>query len=294
LAEQKVAAAQEKAEKLLESVEDLEGDAETPESIMLNSVGGQDTKGRTDQEVVTPWFKFLWETYRTVLDVTKNNTKLEPLYQSAAHQAFQFCLKYHRKAELRRLCELLRNHLLSLPKYSHQAHAINLNSPESMQMHLDTRFLQLNAVAQLELWQEAFRSIEDIHGLLMLSRKPPKAVMMVNFYEKLAKIFLVGDNLLFHAAGWLKYLAVSTRASKQSEDEQKEIATKVLLSILAVPIGGTVVPDDSFAQYDEASMKMQRLTSLLGMSKVPTRDDLLKEAVSYFREFSSPFNFAKD
>jgi translation initiation factor 3 subunit A len=62
--------------------------------------------------------------------------------------------------ELRRLCEVLRNHLQSIPKYAHQAYAINLNAPESMQMHLTTRFMQLNAAAQLELWQEAFRSVE--------------------------------------------------------------------------------------------------------------------------------------
>jgi translation initiation factor 3 subunit A len=77
------------------------------------SSGVQD---RTDRELVTPWFKFLWETYRTILDVLRNNVKLESLYAMTAGKAFQFCLNYKRTTEFRRLCDILRNHLNSLNK----------------------------------------------------------------------------------------------------------------------------------------------------------------------------------
>lgn len=66
--------------------------------------------------MVTPWFKFLWETYRTILDVLRNNARLEALYAMTAAKAFQFCQAYKRTTEFRRLCDILRNHLNSLNK----------------------------------------------------------------------------------------------------------------------------------------------------------------------------------
>ena len=57
------------AESLLDVDFDLEAE-ETPESLMMATVGGlADSKKRTDRQVVTPSLKFLWEAYRTVLDV---------------------------------------------------------------------------------------------------------------------------------------------------------------------------------------------------------------------------------
>lgn len=133
-------------------VEDLEADA-TPEDLMLSYVSGEKGKvclfccvqlhvshtqcllmsytvasldlksqawsmlqDRVDREHVTPWFKFLWETYRTVLDILRNNARLEALYAMTAARAFQFCLAYKRTTEFRRLCDILRNHLANLNK----------------------------------------------------------------------------------------------------------------------------------------------------------------------------------
>ncbi|KAG1365293.1 putative Eukaryotic translation initiation factor 3 subunit A [Cocos nucifera] len=62
-------------------VEDLEAD-KRPEDLMLSYVSGEKGKDRSDRELVTPWFKFLWETYRTVLEILRNNSKLEALYAS--------------------------------------------------------------------------------------------------------------------------------------------------------------------------------------------------------------------
>lgn len=106
------------------------------------------------------------------------------------------------------MCEMLRQHLSTAIKYSHQQHTINMDDPETIQRLLDTRFVQLHVAAELELWQEGFKSVEDIQQLLELLPTPPKAFMLANYYEKLTRIFFVGDNHLFHAAAMSKYYAV--------------------------------------------------------------------------------------
>lgn len=301
LAEQKVTEAQAKADAVQSTlepsdttnIEDLEA-SETPESILLSTVSGEQSKDRTDRAIVTPWLKFLWETYRTVLDIFKNNARLEVMYQSTAHQAFAFCSRYARKTEFRRLCELLRNHLQNAAKFSSQMHAINLSDPDTLQRHLDTRFQQLNVAVELELWQEAFRSVEDIHTLLSLSKRPAKNIMMANYFEKLTRIFLVSENYLFHAAAWSRYYnlmrqsaaAVASGASPKkdnpavTEADMTKAASFVLLSALAIPVISTSRSRGALVDVDERKSKNTRLTNLLGMSQAPSRAILFKDALS--------------
>jgi translation initiation factor 3 subunit A len=217
------------------------------------------------------------------------------MYQGTAHQAFDFCLKYTRKTEFRRLCELLRNHVQNAAKYSSQMHAINLSEPDTLQRHLETRFRQLNVADELELWQEAFRSVEDIHMLLTLSKRPAKNVMMANYYEKLTKIFLVSDNFLFHAAAWNKYYNLLRQSATAvaagqgtkrdnptvTEESLTKAASFVLLSALAIPVISTSRSRGALVDVDEARKnKNTRLTNLLSMPFAPTRAGLFKDALS--------------
>lgn len=82
LSEAKVVEAQGKADAAAADldVDDLE-ESETPENMLLGAVTSEETKDRTDRALVTPWLKFLWESYRTALDILRNNARLEIPYQ---------------------------------------------------------------------------------------------------------------------------------------------------------------------------------------------------------------------
>ncbi|RAL53116.1 hypothetical protein DM860_006788 [Cuscuta australis] len=159
-------------------VDDLEAD-KRPEDLMLSCVSGEKGKDRSDRELVTPWFKFLWETYRTVLEILRNNSKLEALYAMTAHRAFQFCKQYKRTTEFRRLCEIIRNHLANLNKYRDQRDRPDLSAPESLQLYLDTRFEQLKVATELGLWQASkgimtfvSQEVKDLYYLLENETNP--------------------------------------------------------------------------------------------------------------------------
>ncbi len=211
---------------------------------------------------------------RCVLDYLSRWAFLTGSSQQIAQQAFKFCLKHQRKVEFRRLCETLRLHLSNVAKYSNQTHSINLSDPDVLQHHLDTRFAQLNTSVELELWQEAFRSVEDIHNLLTMAKKAPRPAMMANYYEKLTRIFLTSGNALFHAAAWAKYYGLVRTSGAKTDEELSRLAGQVLISALAVPVG-----QETDEAVEETKGKNARLTALLGLSRMPTRTGLLKEAV---------------
>ena len=125
-AESKAREAREQSQQAVESVEDLDqlmtperlgGEGVTGEvqplsnfflsSLLLSTVSGEGTQDRTDRVLLTPWLKFLWESYRNILDLLRNNKTFELLYRDVAKRAFEFCLEYKRHSEFRKLCEMV-------------------------------------------------------------------------------------------------------------------------------------------------------------------------------------------
>ena len=290
MAEEKAFSAKEASQANILDVDDLDN-AQTPEDILLSAVSNEDTQDRTDRVVLIPWVKFLWESYRQCLDLLRNNSRTERLYHDIAHQAFRFCIKYNRKTEFRKLCDNLHTHLDILKKQQlnnqqighQQQNAINLNSPESQAMHLETRLVQLDSAIQMELWQEAYKATDDIKrfNLMNLTKKPPKPQLMANYYQKLALVFWKANCPLFHSAALFRlfHLSKELRKNITPEDIQK-MATKVVAATLAIPIPPNRAEIDKLVDTEENIIEnhQRNLASLLGLTTiVPTRGSLIKD-----------------
>ena len=72
----------------------------------------------------------------------------------------------------------------------------------------------------LLLIAEAYKAIEDIHGLMILSKKVFQPKMMANYYQKLALVFWKCGNQLFHAAAIFKYFQLTREMKKNISPEE--------------------------------------------------------------------------
>jgi|UniRef100_A0A7S4GCP0 translation initiation factor 3 subunit A len=272
------------------AIQDLEAEGETveeaPETLMMRAVSGETTKDRTDREILMPWIKFLWEAYRTALDITRSNVKLEVIYHDTAKKAFGFCQRYQRKVEFRRLCDIVRLHYIQQGKFANpEQRAALMQNQDSFNRFIETRFKQLQVATHLDLWQEAYKSIEDIHGIITFFKKTPPAKQSIEYFDKLMKVFWVAKNYLFHAYACVKYhnyaftLASSKLVKKEvNQDENQLVASKVLLAILCVPFWerqNSNRQKDELFTFNVNREKNLKITTLLGSSTIPTRASLI-------------------
>ncbi len=236
----------------------------------------REEKERSDRENITPWLRFVWEAYRTVLDICRNNAKMQDLYRTVIQGAFAFCLAYNRKMEFKRICEILRHHLGIIVKYSSssQANGILLADPASHQLQLELRFAQLDAAVRMELWHEAFKSIEDIHGLFVLARKSAKPALVITYYERLCRVFQMSSDFLFYAATMCKLFVIQERTAGAPDADRQ--ASLTVLALLAAPLF-TARDGTNTMSPEEVAAKHMRLAYFIGMKEAPTRKTIARE-----------------
>lgn len=145
---------------------------------------------------------------------------------------------------------------------------MDLNSTDTQRLYLTTRFLQLEVAAELEAWQDAYRTIEDIHENMTLSKQPAPPELMVPYYERLTQIFWASGNYLFHAYSMERLYMLGRGNPKLTDEDRRRSASAVLLSTLVVPptdrYGEQLNEESFFDTHDEGNL---RLANMLGFKK---------------------------
>lgn len=150
---------------------------------------------------------------------------------------------------------------------------IDLSSYESIEHYLSARFFQLTVAIKLDLWQDAFKSIEDIYYLISTSKDVIiPAEQLLNYYEQLTKIFWNSKHYILHA--YAQYKAFGINRIIADPAKLQESATNLLLSTLTTPSNDQpeTVPTDFVSVRNE-----RRLVTLLGLSAPPSKQLLVSE-----------------
>eukprot|EP00010_Vexillifera_abyssalis_P000577 CAMPEP_0201560620 /NCGR_PEP_ID=MMETSP0173_2-20130828/78364_1 /ASSEMBLY_ACC=CAM_ASM_000268 /TAXON_ID=218659 /ORGANISM="Vexillifera sp., Strain DIVA3 564/2" /LENGTH=1200 /DNA_ID=CAMNT_0047975077 /DNA_START=28 /DNA_END=3628 /DNA_ORIENTATION=+ len=295
-------AKREKETKLSQVVGPTKLAAEHRLSSVLENVTGESFDDRVERQVVSPWIKFLWETYRTVLDLLRNNGKLESLYHDTAKHACEFCVKHNRKVEFRRLAEMTRKHLEylrrsqgSVTTTGAQSAIVDLDNMDTIMMHLQTRYLQLKTATQIGLWGEAFRSIENINeiiegdmatvqvdpatastnkklfgdspissitGRFLPADRSPPVTFLLKFTKKIAEVFFAADNSLFHAYTWFRYFELFQKYRDYAQTVQGDATHGAVASSSNAPMASTPIDDQIASSVDDDKKYRRVLTKL--------------------------------
>ncbi|KAL3311948.1 Eukaryotic translation initiation factor 3 subunit A, partial [Cichlidogyrus casuarinus] len=270
--------AHQKSKDAVLDIEDLDA-LDTPESLMLNAVTTEGVQDRSDKAILGPWLRFLWESYRLVLDLLRTMSKFEGFYYGIALEAYDFCIKYGRKNEFKKLTEALRVHSTRNQWQSNQQPP----NPELQSLQIRIRMKQLDSAMDLEMYNDAFRAVEDIWGFFALSKKAGKSLVMKEYYTRISDLFFRSGSHLFHAAALLKLMNLSKEHKKTiTIEEITTQASQVLCAILAIPLPQERLNFDKLLTSGESNAaKMKSLAVLLGLPTVPTRQTLIRDFLAF-------------
>ncbi|KRX40112.1 Eukaryotic translation initiation factor 3 subunit A [Trichinella murrelli] len=211
---------------------------EAPERLLLAMAAEEEPLGRTGYFELTPWLRYLWESYKNCLHLLSNNQRVEMLYHTVLERAFYYCLKYDRKSEFCELADIMMYHKELAQKYHDDETSVKLSKFETVFLYVKSHFVQLEISIELQLWQQACTYIANIQKLIASSGCYPKPAKFAVYMKKAAMVFWKSNNIMFHAAALLQEFSTRKQADKAWFDKRNKmavrLATRILLAVLSI------------------------------------------------------------
>jgi len=268
----------------------------------------EETKIINERQLLEPRKRFLWDCYRTVVDVLRQIHKLEPKFHELSQKAMQFCLDNNKKSDFYKFLESIRMFTLAQLKRAYEE-----PDPEKSQgmylLHFQTRFKQLYVSCELDMWQEALKCIEDIVTLSRTSSVLPDFTFMIQFYEQVVRVFTISKNYTFLTYSYLRLYSNILQHQQQQQEQQRQqqqvvegkeqhkleqLAMSTILSCLCIPTSDYDNKNHSESEIviaadeneDEVRKKNIRIANMLGFSVPPCKSTMLHEIRNKFQMFS--------
>ena len=265
-----------------------------------------DSPNAIDEELFLTEQKFIWEAYKTLLDLTKTNSKLFNLYAQILKDCFTFCGENQRNHEFKALCDSVRNHLYTLKKNENKpnfANKIQISDPSVLKILIQTSINQIETANKLEEWEESFKTSEKIVSFIEEYEKFPSKsqnqnnkktlkippLFEIELYNHIQKLLWVANYPLYHSYAMMAIKDILENNKTKMEnlnDKEKEklnmfnlekINEKMILAFLATPIKNaytnfTKIGEELFEENNDTEIKTcQKMMKILKVNHVPSR-----------------------
>ena len=266
-----------------------------------------DSPNAIEEEQFLAEQKFIWEAYKTLLDLTKTNAKLFNLYAQILKDCFTFCGENQRNHEFKALCDSVRNHLYAIKKNENKpnfTNKIQISDPNILQILIQTSLNQIETANKLEEWEESFRTSEKIISFIEEYEKIPSKnqnnsnsikylkipiIFEIELYNFIQNLLWVSNYPLYHAYAMvsIKDILENNKAKIENLNKKEKekldsfnlekINEKIVLAFLSTPIKNaytnfTKIGEELFEDNNDTEMKTcQKMMKILKVNHIPSR-----------------------
>ena len=280
------------------------------EDIDINEENITNAKDIIDEQQFINDQKFIWEAYKTLLDITKMHSKLFQLYIQILKDCFVFCGENKRIHEFKALCDSIRNYLFMLKKNENKpnfANKINISDSKILRLLIQSSLNQISTANKLEEWEESFKTSEKIIGFIedyekieVIREKPGNKqkekkflkippFFEIELYNHIQKLLWVSNYPLYHTYAMTSIQrTIENNKNKLENLNEKEkqafnnfnlgkLKERIILAFLSTPIKNaytnfTKIGEELYEDSNDTEIKTcQKMMKILKINHIPSR-----------------------
>jgi len=252
--------------------------------------------------------KFVWQSYKIMIELVKLSHKMLDLYQNLCEEAFNFMATNGRTKEAKKIFDIMSGQVKAAQKMENSPeefegipNRIDLTRFDHVQKLLDLRYEIVEKALNFKFYAECYKSYEDIAYLMKRLDQAAKEIRPIpnmgryeqRYYVNLSEIVWTAGLSLHHCVAlYREYNILDMKRKNLPIETRRELISKLIMSILATsPYAGsqlspiqlqksfryTLGGETVLSDFDVEAHYNKKMTELFMVSAIPSRDVIIKD-----------------
>eukprot|EP01022_Parablepharisma_sp_SALTPOND_P014255 TRINITY_DN1923_c0_g1_i2.p1 TRINITY_DN1923_c0_g1~~TRINITY_DN1923_c0_g1_i2.p1 ORF type:complete len:848 (-),score=195.93 TRINITY_DN1923_c0_g1_i2:8886-11429(-) len=267
-----------------------------------------EAENKVKASAIVQSMKFVWQSYKIMIDLVKVNYKMLDVYKTLCEEAFDFMVKYVRTKEAKKVFDVMSGQIKSCQKmeatpqeFEAIPNKIELARYEHVQKMLDLRYSIVDKALKAKFYAECYKAYDDVAYLMKRLEQDAKEMRPMpntgkyeqKYYVYLSELVWVAGFPLHHAVAlYREYNILDMKRRTLPVEDRKLLISRLVMALLATPphagsqlspvqlqknfrymLGGETVLSD----FDVEAHYNKRMTDLFMVSAIPSRDVIIKD-----------------